>query len=493
MTTSRATLELRVSDPYAELPIKNHKYVKNCTELHMANKRIAKIANFDAFVNLEVLWINGNQLQVLDGLDGCFRLKQLYAQDNCICSLDRSALPRLKFLQELRLYNNKLKDLRGTLKVLSRLFRLRDLDLFGNAVAEEENYRLQVIRAIPSLDVLDRHVVTVEERTKAARFHGPVHNGNKCGKALTVKSSQALSGTVELLLEEIEVIKRKQDQETSKRGQNKLKHDQQTALFMTSPCNRVCNYNNADKISGLDENEITALKMHFQSFEQVKKGGIEPQNLGQVLQYLRTRGYAISINGRQLEGQAADTDCLESVLPTTGNIEWEFFVQLFVLKQLRCKMLSFHELRQKAADCFDKCAVMQRQLQAFGTNDTKHTQLVRESLTLSQQGYHLLALADGDHLSSESDPSQVLSSADDKISCESNSNSTSTTPTRFSMTAFSREKYAHLAMPACVDRKFNYNKSTNGSDHINDALARKYQIEHKDFAEYLARQPPQTI
>lgn len=89
---------------------------------------------------------------------------------NIFSSLEGSSLPRLKFLQELRLYDNKLRDLQGILKVLSRLSRLRDLDIFGNAVVEEENYRLHVIRAIPSLDILDRHVITIEERTKAARY-----------------------------------------------------------------------------------------------------------------------------------------------------------------------------------------------------------------------------------------------------------------------------------------------------------------------------------
>ncbi|KAI9987437.1 hypothetical protein PInf_023476 [Phytophthora infestans] len=52
--------------------------------MYMANKRIDKIANFDAFVSLEVLWINDNQIQELDGQDGCFRLKQIYAHSNCI-------------------------------------------------------------------------------------------------------------------------------------------------------------------------------------------------------------------------------------------------------------------------------------------------------------------------------------------------------------------------------------------------------------------------
>lgn len=54
---------MRLSDPHAELPIKNHKYVKNCTELYLAQRGIDKIAHFEAFVNLEVLWINDNQVR----------------------------------------------------------------------------------------------------------------------------------------------------------------------------------------------------------------------------------------------------------------------------------------------------------------------------------------------------------------------------------------------------------------------------------------------
>ncbi|KAF4135134.1 hypothetical protein GN958_ATG15694, partial [Phytophthora infestans] len=58
-SNSNMTRNWRLSDPHAELPIKNHKYV---------------------------LWINDNQIQDLDGLDGCFRLKQINAHNNCIRS-----------------------------------------------------------------------------------------------------------------------------------------------------------------------------------------------------------------------------------------------------------------------------------------------------------------------------------------------------------------------------------------------------------------------
>lgn len=84
-------------------------------------------------------------------------------------TLEGSSLTSFTFLTELRLYDNKLKDLHGSLAVLSKLHHLEDLDLFGNPLQEEENYRLQVIKAIPSLVVLDRHVITQEERGRAER------------------------------------------------------------------------------------------------------------------------------------------------------------------------------------------------------------------------------------------------------------------------------------------------------------------------------------
>ncbi|KAJ0410251.1 hypothetical protein P43SY_002583 [Pythium insidiosum] len=164
------SVERGVADPYAELPVKNYKYVKNCTELYLAARGIERLANFDGFANLEVLWINDNQIERLDGLDGCFRLKQLYAQNNRIRTLDGSSLPHFKFLRELRLYDNKLHNFSATLGVLSRLHHLEDLDLFSNPLQEEDNYRLHVIRTVPSLLVLDRHVVTDEELPRDWRF-----------------------------------------------------------------------------------------------------------------------------------------------------------------------------------------------------------------------------------------------------------------------------------------------------------------------------------
>ncbi|KAI9987525.1 hypothetical protein PInf_023566 [Phytophthora infestans] len=342
MSTANVTRKLRLSDPHAELPI------KNCTELYMANKRIDKIANFDAFVNLEVLWINDNQIQELDGLDGCFRLKQLFAHSNCIRSLEGSSLPHFKFLLELRLYGNKLKDLRGTLRVLSRLSHLRDLDLFGNPVVEEENYRLQVIRAIPSLDVLDRHVITDDERARAARLqlrfgedrdeHSGTnqHGGQKSKKQSFSRAgapSQALSGTVKMLFKEVAAIKREQHKEAWEAAERELREpsrDSGTLSTTSGFRSRVNNNKEDNSLSGLGDWEVTALKKHFQSLEEVKNGC---GNLAEVFRYLRTRGFTVSSNGLPLEAKESDSQYLESILPTPGKIQWKSFVQLFESKR----------------------------------------------------------------------------------------------------------------------------------------------------------------
>ena len=54
----------QVSDPYAELAVNNAKYVKACTEIYLANRGIEEIGGFDRFMNLEVLWMNGNKVLI---------------------------------------------------------------------------------------------------------------------------------------------------------------------------------------------------------------------------------------------------------------------------------------------------------------------------------------------------------------------------------------------------------------------------------------------
>lgn len=143
------------SDPMGELPVLNAKYITDCEELHLAKKGIRQLAHFDRFINLEVLWLNGNSLKKLEGLDNQIRMFELYVHDNQIETMEGS-LKNMKFLKKLMLYNNNLRDLKRQIEVIARLPFLEELDLFGNSVAEEKNYRLYVIYRCPSVKVTAR-------------------------------------------------------------------------------------------------------------------------------------------------------------------------------------------------------------------------------------------------------------------------------------------------------------------------------------------------
>jgi hypothetical protein len=54
--------------------------IPDCVELYLGGEGIEKLRGFGAFVNLEVLWINNNQLRCINGLDANSRIKELYAQ-----------------------------------------------------------------------------------------------------------------------------------------------------------------------------------------------------------------------------------------------------------------------------------------------------------------------------------------------------------------------------------------------------------------------------
>jgi len=163
------------ANPVAELPRFNHKYLGETVELHMAGRGIHKIRSFEKFPCLEVLWLQDNEITTLNHLDDNFRLKNLYMSGNKLTTLEGSSLRFLPNLELLHLADNQITDLSIQLRELQAMPFLKQLELLGNPVAEETNYRAQVLFHMPSIKVLDRHVVTAIERVLAqnlAKEHG---------------------------------------------------------------------------------------------------------------------------------------------------------------------------------------------------------------------------------------------------------------------------------------------------------------------------------
>jgi len=156
---------------------KNEKYVKDCTELYLAHApgrtKFDTLAGFERFVNLESLWLNGNNVEALTGLDQNFRIQELRAAHCYLESLAGSSLPRLRFLRHLSLDGNALTDLQEVVSLLSGFHFLEYLDLTGNPCASgSPAYRRYVVFHCKQLKTLDLHAVTDAERRAARVEYG---------------------------------------------------------------------------------------------------------------------------------------------------------------------------------------------------------------------------------------------------------------------------------------------------------------------------------
>lgn len=155
------------SDPYGELPLRNDKYAALCTELHLSNRNINTLCHFNAFTQLSTLWVNDNKLTKLEGLDKNVRLRNLHAHGNRIRKLEGSSLAFFKFLEYLTLNDNLLESIADVVGEVKHLRHLKKIDLFGNPISQEDNYRLLIISEIPWLQCLDRVTITKAELNEA--------------------------------------------------------------------------------------------------------------------------------------------------------------------------------------------------------------------------------------------------------------------------------------------------------------------------------------
>lgn len=153
-------------DPYQCIAKRNAKYASACNEVYLSNRGASDLSDkFTDFPNLEVIWVNGNRLARLNNLQVNFRIKEVYVQDNRLVSL--TGISNLKFLNVLMARSNQLRNLDKQLDLLERFAFLKKLDLSGNPVAEEPDYRLRVIYRLPQVEILDSRVVTGPERLRA--------------------------------------------------------------------------------------------------------------------------------------------------------------------------------------------------------------------------------------------------------------------------------------------------------------------------------------
>nr|XP_041570370.1 leucine-rich repeat-containing protein 72 isoform X3 [Taeniopygia guttata] len=117
-----------------QLKICGYKSNVDVVALYLARQGLKSIPSLSQFRRLRYLWINNNKIQ-----DLTFLIKNYY-------------------LTELYLNNNELTDIS---------------DLFQNPLAYDPDYQLYVIYFLPSVQLLDRKLVTQRERESALHLYNP--------------------------------------------------------------------------------------------------------------------------------------------------------------------------------------------------------------------------------------------------------------------------------------------------------------------------------
>jgi len=177
--------------------------------LHLESVGFTKIRGLDNFFNLQVLWLNNNQLTSICGLSNLTKLKSLYLHENFIETISglenlvnlevlimsRNMISKIEGLENLQslttldLDNNRIKDTKcidgiacckkiqilhlaqngmeggDPIEILQQLPDLRVLNLEGNPICRSiSNYRRVMISKLRTIRYLDDEPVDEETR-----------------------------------------------------------------------------------------------------------------------------------------------------------------------------------------------------------------------------------------------------------------------------------------------------------------------------------------
>ncbi|KAI9094323.1 hypothetical protein DFS34DRAFT_243321 [Phlyctochytrium arcticum] len=147
------------------LKIDNLWMFENLTKLQLDNNIIEKIENINFLKNLQWLDLSFNNISKIEGLDGLTKLTDLTLYNNRISSIGN--LDDLVNLNVLSLGNNGITVL-DNVNYLAKFNHLRVLNLSGNTICRNANYRNYILAHIRGLRYLDYRLVE-EDAVAAAK------------------------------------------------------------------------------------------------------------------------------------------------------------------------------------------------------------------------------------------------------------------------------------------------------------------------------------
>eukprot|EP00879_Flechtneria_rotunda_P020620 GHRR01021699.1.p1 GENE.GHRR01021699.1~~GHRR01021699.1.p1 ORF type:complete len:536 (+),score=232.58 GHRR01021699.1:130-1737(+) len=148
--------------------IDNLRGLNKLVKLQLDNNHIKKIENLDHLTNLKWLDLSFNNISTIEGLDKLTQLQDLSLFNNEISTIQ--GLDNLPSLNVLSLGNNGIARL-DQLSSLVRFTRLHLLNLAGNPMCKDPDYKSYVLSHLKNLSYLDYRRVQNADRAAAMEQH----------------------------------------------------------------------------------------------------------------------------------------------------------------------------------------------------------------------------------------------------------------------------------------------------------------------------------
>jgi len=162
-------------------------------KLQLDNNIIEQIEGLETLVNLKWLDLSFNNIEVIEGLEKLTKLEDLTLFNNRISFLEN--MEALKDLHIFSIGNNKLQGLEQMI-YLRRFDKLRTLNMSGNPLCEDPNYRLFAIAYLSHLVYLDFRLVDADTRNKAHALYE-----NKLGELMHHEYTEKMAQEAEERME----------------------------------------------------------------------------------------------------------------------------------------------------------------------------------------------------------------------------------------------------------------------------------------------------
>jgi len=310
----------------------------------------------------------------------------------------------MKFLNTLCAYGNNLHGLHAQLDILAQMRHLKNLDLYGNPLAEETDYRLHVIKRLKTLEVFDRHVVTDEEREAAA-----VLGTHRAKKQDTLAEPKVyvpeMSGTVKMMMADVTKLKREQAEREEAERKKMFQLEETDGIAVSAFQDPPQAYQSGSILGEfeLDHWERYNLSDIFDSFDQDKNGHLSRKELRAVLTEFEDCGRVIDhpLTSTDIESTLC---AMFDAIDTNGDdkiSKKEFMEAATVgcsdkngneLPPINWKPLTAEQALERSEELFDEAKEHQMRSLGMEPDHPKYAEVVQHAKQCSMRANKLEAL-----------------------------------------------------------------------------------------------------